>query len=65
MSNYSVVVSNVGTVADNMNNPILARKEYGEWVKAAKAPHGRASGENVTLFKDGEPVIEHYGTSEE
>lgn len=64
MSMYSVVVSNIGTVADGLNNPILARKEYGEWVKAAKAPHGRASGESVTLFKDGEPELEHYGTSE-
>ena len=64
MSIYSVVVSNVGTVADNLNNPVLARKEYGDWVKAAKAPHGRAAGESVTLLKDGEPELAHCGTSE-
>ena len=57
---YSVVVSNIGTVADGLNNPILARKEYGDWLKAAIAPHGRASGESVTLFKDGEPELEHF-----
>lgn len=64
MSLYSVVVSNIGTVADCLNNPILARKEYGDWVKAAKAPHGRASGESVTLFKDGEPELEHFRAEE-
>ena len=61
---YSVVVSNIGIVADGLNNPILARKEYGDWVKIAKTPRGRASGESVTLCKDGEPELEHFGSNE-
>ena len=64
MSVYSVVVSNIGIVADGLNNPILARKEYGDWVKIAKTPNSRASGESVTLYRDGEPELEHSGPNE-
>ena len=64
MSVYAVLVSNIGIVADNLNNPILARKEYGDWVKAAKAPQGRAAGESVTLLKDGEPELEYFVANE-
>ena len=54
MHKYEVVVSNIGTVASDIDNPVAAKTEYGYWVKASKSPHGRASGESVTLIKDGE-----------
>lgn len=65
MSTYSVVVSNVGTVATDISNPVLARKEYGEWVSASKSLYGRASGESVTLFNNGDIELEYFGTNEE
>lgn len=63
---YMVVVGNVGTVYVGPN-PIEARREYGEMKRASLAPFGRASGESVTLFMDGEPLkgFEHHGTNQE
>ncbi len=50
---YQVIVSNVGTVADT-NNGAVALREYGQCKLASKAPHGRMSGEDVTLMRDGD-----------
>lgn len=55
MAKYQVVVGNVGTIYDG-DNPIMARTEYGIMKEASKTPFGRASGEPVTLFCDGEPL---------
>lgn len=58
MSFYEVLVGNVGHVHGG-NNPVSARKEYGDWKKLSEQNYGRAAGEPVTLFKDGDPELEY------
>jgi hypothetical protein len=58
---YQVVVGNVGQVIDT-DNGAEANIEYGRWKAESQKPHGRCSGESVTLFKDGEPKHEYAGT---
>ena len=60
MKHYEIIIGNIGTV-DTTNNPIDARRIYGECVAMSNAPYGRAAGEDVTLFEDGEPILEHFG----
>ena len=60
---YEVIVGNVGTTL-RTDNGAEALREYGQWKQASKAPHGRASGESVTLMRDGEPWHEHQGEQE-
>jgi len=59
---YEVVVGNVGTV---YNGPSLDEAEdwYDSYARASEREpnHTRVAGEDVTLFKDGEPVKEHIG----
>ncbi len=57
---YEVVVSNIGKVHTG-NNPVDARKVYGEYCLQSQSNAGRAGGEDVTLFKDGEPELEFVG----
>jgi len=64
MAWYEVVVGNIGTVYDG-NNPVEARKDYGEYVKQSKNGYGRAAGESVTIFKDGDVHLEHIGDCDE
>lgn len=63
MANYQVIVSNVGTVHNGASFK-QARKEYCSWVISAKQNFGRASGESVTLIKDGETIREHSAKQE-
>lgn len=58
---YQVIVGNIGTVLDT-DNGYKANIEFGAWRRASKSPHHSASGEPVTLMKDGEPLYEHPGT---
>ena len=58
---YQVVVGNIGTVYDG-DNADIADKHYEEYVEQSKSGRGRAGGEQVTLFVDGEPEREHQGT---
>lgn len=60
---YQVVVSNLGTVC-NTDSKDHANDQFEEFVRMSKLPHGRASGEAVTLFTIGEPTREHLGTSD-
>jgi hypothetical protein len=62
MKNYEVVVGNIGSVHKG-NNPIEANKEYGNWKLHSDSGFGRAAGEPVTLFVDGEIKWEHPGTN--
>ena len=58
---YTVEVGNVGTV---YNGPSIveASKMYSDYVDISETRSGsRAGGEDVVLFKDGEPVREHEG----
>ena len=57
---YEVVVGNVGTVhTGNLRN--LAVVSYSTGVELSTAKCGRTMGEPVTLFEDGEPIMEHRG----
>ncbi len=57
---FSVLVGNVGSIA--CENKIDAEKSFNEYVEMSKAKYGRASGEDVYLMEDGEPVKEYWGT---
>jgi len=56
---FSVLVGNVGSIA--CENKIDAEKSFNEYVEMSKAKYGRASGEDVYLMEDGEPVKEYWG----
>ena len=64
MFNYLLIVGNIGTVYRGTNG-FEAMKQYGQYVALSKAPHGRASGENVTLFCDDEIKREFVGANSE
>ncbi len=64
MKPFQVVVGNVGQVYDG-SNYMQARERYRTYVKLSKAPYGRASGESVTLFHNGEIKVEYVGTIEQ
>jgi hypothetical protein len=57
---YSVIVGNVGTVFSGTNKKD-AQAMYREYVKISDCSRGRISGEDVTLFCDDEPILEHFG----
>jgi len=63
---YEVVVGNVGTVYpdvfdDRLTDSAHAGRIYREYVRQSLNGDGRASGEDVTLMRDGEPISEHLG----
>ena len=58
--NYQVIVGNVGTVYDGDNRK-EAEDAYADYVDFSKALMGRVGGEAVTLFCDGEILLEHPG----
>lgn len=60
MATYDVVVSNLGTVHSGEHH-LEAFKTYRAYVKDSQATFGRASGEDVTLYENGEPVQEYVG----
>jgi len=57
-SHYEVLVGNIGTV---YSGPLFkqALQDYGEYKRQSMGGYGRASGEPVTLVKDGEPLYSH------
>jgi hypothetical protein len=59
MDKYTVIVGNIGTVYSG-NNPIEAKREFGEMKRASQAPFGRASGEPVCLMCEGEILKGFY-----
>jgi len=61
VSIYKVIVGNIGTV-HTTNNPIDANRVYGIYKKQSQSEVGRAGGEDVTIFKDDEPVLEFIGS---
>jgi len=60
MFQYEIVVGNIGTVVTT-NLRQEAIKSYNDYVSFSKLDYGRAAGEDVTLFEDGEPIMEHTG----
>jgi hypothetical protein len=59
MANFEVIVGNIGSVHEG-GNERKARKHYDAYVLLSILGYGRASGERVTLLKDGEIISEHY-----
>ena len=57
---YSVTCGNVGTVYTG-NSRELAEGVYFEYKQSSVNGYGRASGESVILWEDGEPSLEHAG----
>lgn len=60
---YEVIVGNIGKVHEGVNLA-SARRVYKTYVAQSKRGSGRAGGENVTLWKDGDIIQEHEGTRE-
>lgn len=58
---HSVVVGNVGTVYAG-DNKREAHRAFTEYVLLSKEPYGRAAGEDVTWFTDGDIAKEYIGT---
>lgn len=58
MEKFQVIVGNIGTVIDT-NSRREAEATYNEYVKQSESGHGRAGGESVTLWEDGDPIDEH------
>lgn len=57
---YSVIVGNIGEV-ETTNDRREASTVYNEYVRQSKLQTGRASGEDVTIMDDGEPIRQYYG----
>ena len=58
---YQVIVGNIGTVCDT-NCPIEANTAWGEYRRQSLSGYGRAAHEDVTKLRDGEIVMEHFGS---
>lgn len=62
---WSVVVGNVGQVYAGFDKH-KAEQTYNTYVQISKTTNGRrASGESVSLWSDGDVVMEYVGTTEE
>ena len=57
MSKFQVIVGNIGTVYDG-DDYNEAMKNYNEYSEQSKQQYGRAAGEPVTLWIEGEPALE-------
>jgi hypothetical protein len=62
-SDWEVVVGNIGSVYRGGRSD-EAVSTYREYVKQSQSGRGRAGGEPVTLFRDGEIYREHMGSNE-
>jgi len=60
---YEVIVQNIGKVYEGSNG-FEANTEYQRYVGKSKRGEGRAAGEGVTLYKDGDILKEHIGEVE-
>lgn len=58
---YEVIVGNIGKVHEGSSRA-AALKAYNTYVRQSKSGYGRASGEQVSLWKDNEPIKEYYGS---
>ncbi len=61
MSNYQVIVGNVGTVHDGASLR-EAKLIYNTYVDRSKSNHGRCAGESVTLMANDGIIWEYAGT---
>lgn len=63
MHKYQIIVGNIGTVYDG-DSRIEAIQAYSEYRNQSRNNYGRASGENVSMFENGELKWEHNGSNE-
>ena len=61
MTHFNVVVGNIGTVYNGYNRR-EAEECMDEYIRHSKSGYGRAAGEDVTIFENGEPVTEFQGS---
>lgn len=61
MDKYELIVGNIGTVYTG-DDRAEADRLFDHYVAQSKSERGRAGGEDVTLFEDGEPIREHTGS---
>jgi hypothetical protein len=61
---YQVYVGNIGKVYDGDNHED-AMETFEEYVVISANGHGRASGEDVTLFEDGDIIKDFIGKENE
>lgn len=59
---FEIVVGNIGSVYSG-NNFMQARSTYTQYVELSRNGHGRASGEAVTFFHNGEVRMEFPGVN--
>ena len=57
---YQVYVGNIGMVHE-CSNKKNALSNYAYYLRSSKHPYGRGSGEDVSLFCNGEPLKEYTG----
>lgn len=57
---YEIVVGNIGTVYSGHNHRTALQK-YNEYIRQSQNTNGRAAGETVTFFYDGEIDREYIG----
>jgi len=60
---FQVIVGNIGMVHQSLDYD-EAVKHYAEYIEQSRSGVGRAGGESVTLWQDGEPMREYIGTIE-
>lgn len=60
-NDWQVVVGNIGTVYEGTNG-FEALKTFRSYVKDSRTGYGKASGETVTMFKNGEIHRDYIGT---
>lgn len=61
MAHYEVRVGNIGRVYEG-DSLLEANKAWGEYRRQSEENYGRAAGESVTMYRDGEPMREYFGT---
>jgi len=61
---YYLLVGNLGCVYEG-TCPIQANAAWGEYKRQSMSNYGRAAGEDVTLFRNGELIREYVGTRDE
>jgi hypothetical protein len=59
MKPFQVLVGNIGHVYDG-SNYMQARAVYREYIRQSESGIGRAAGESVTLFHNGEIRAEYF-----
>ncbi len=61
---YQVVVGNIGTVYDGLSRE-MAENSFKDYRELSRSGYGRAAGEMVTLFEDGDAIRIYDGNGSE